>query len=81
MAELLTLPPDSKRIRARETLPVTTGDGDRLRMDWGVALVELPLVGVYNGLKGLLVTVGWLLVLIRFSTSSSNFLVSNNFLA
>ena len=80
MTELLTLPPDSKRIRARETLPVTTGEGDLRRMERGVARVELPpFVGVYNGLKGLLKLL-FVEILVRFSTSSSS-LFSNNFLA
>ena len=92
MAELLTLPPDSKRIRARETLPVTTGEGDLRLIERGVALVELvgvypngtfvgvypTLVGVCIGLKGL-PKFGFEFVLVKFSTSSSNFF-SNSFL-
>ena len=54
---LVVLPPDSKRIRARLTFPVTTGDGERLLIDRGVTWVEggfkgVP-VGYWRGLKGL----------------------------
>ena len=45
-------PPDSNRILHRLTLPVTTGDGDLLRMDNGVTRVEGGFDGVpVRGLK------------------------------
>lgn len=40
----LTLPPDSNLILARETFPVTTGEGERLRMERGVAWVGVARV-------------------------------------
>ena len=47
-------PPDSNRILHRLTLPVTTGDGDLLRMDKGVTRVEGGFEGVpLRGLKWL----------------------------
>ena len=42
----LTLPPDSNLILARETLPVTTGEGERLLIERGVTRVEFEFVGV-----------------------------------
>ncbi len=47
----LTLPPDSNLILARETFPVTTGEGDRLLIERGqpergVARVEFVGVAV-----------------------------------
>ena len=55
---LVVLPPDSKRMRARLTFPVTTGDGDRRLIDRGVTRVEGGFEGVvpagyWRGLKGL----------------------------
>ena len=45
-------PPDSNLILHRLTLPVTTGDGDLLRMDKGVTRVEGGFEGVpVSGLK------------------------------
>ena len=40
------LPPDSNLILARDTFPVTTGDGERFRSERGVARVEFVFVGV-----------------------------------
>ena len=40
----LTLPPDSNLILARETFPVTTGEGERRRIERGVAWVGVALV-------------------------------------
>ena len=45
----LTLPPDSNLILARETFPVTTGEGERLRIERGkawVGVARVEFVGV-----------------------------------